>query len=87
MTQAERGQPAFFWVNMKRQPSKNFAEISTLYNFTGILTNLNVDVFTKNEKNVFFHFIMAYLMYSWNQLNPVVPRDQARGLNEEVFLV
>ena len=73
---AEREQPAFPLGKYEKDSiAKDFAEISTLYNYIGILANLNVDVYTffvKNEIKVVFHFIMAYLMYSWNQLNPAV---------------
>ena len=51
MIQAEREQLAFH--------SEKFAEISILYNDIGILTNLNVDVYTKNEIKVFFYYPLA----------------------------
>ena len=60
---------------MKDSIAKYFAEISPFYNDISILTNLNVDVYTKkNVIKVFIHLIVAYFMYSWNQINPVVPK-------------
>ena len=48
MTQTERKQPALSLGKYeKKNIAKVFAEISPLYNDIGILTNSNVDVYTK----------------------------------------
>ena len=65
MTQAEREQPAFSLGKYEKDSiEKHFVELSPLYNNIGILTILNMGVYEKNEIKVFFHFIVAYLMYS-----------------------